>query len=489
MIKKTISIILVGILSISMCACNTAPQTSTEEDGTRVTHNDSGDTYVYESFPRTIIYNDYALSLDAINFYEYIADSNGYDKNMLISLRFDLNDLTDEELYWFQEDDNSTFDIDRPIYSYLNVDSEDNKFDSENFELLKTIFLDNKYVVYYYTMPRNYRYSLASEHVSISTRIKPGGTYEYTNDEGEVKYLDKRDVYYYFEDMPETLENLDDLKSNFPLEYEILITELGMLKCYPLAFTSSLEDEVKILPETCYKTKATENGFSGNVYSVSGTVKEILDKDESIGGAQMFSIENEQGIAWFTIADPAFWASNTEKSISDFDSLMDNTMDYTIPQVGEYVIVYGIYTGFSDVYNAPVLFFGIDEFVYDIVNNDDDDVDDTPTPTATPTATPTPSATPEPTTTVEPTPTTSGTTFNPPTISKTEFNALTNGMSYEEAVNIIGGSGEVLSEAGSPGDAYYTVMYTWKGEGDLGANANAMFQDNKLVNKAQYGLK
>jgi hypothetical protein len=32
-------------------------------------------------------------------------------------------------------------------------------------------------------------------------------------------------------------------------------------------------------------------------------------------------------------------------------------------------------------------------------------------------------------------------------------------------------------------------MYKYKGEGELGANANLMFQGDKLANKAQMGLK
>lgn len=78
---------------------------------------------------------------------------------------------------------------------------------------------------------------------------------------------------------------------------------------------------------------------------------------------------------------------------------------------------------------------------------------------------------------------------NKPTITLEEFKAIENGMSYEEVCEIIGGEGELLSEGGEPGSAYYTVMYQWKGEGSLGANANAMFQGGKLTNKAQFGLK
>jgi len=61
------------------------------------------------------------------------------------------------------------------------------------------------------------------------------------------------------------------------------------------------------------------------------------------------------------------------------------------------------------------------------------------------------------------------------------------GMSYKEAVMIIGCEGTISSQSKMNG--IETIMYTWKGSGDLGANANAMFQNNNLVSKAQAGLK
>ena len=81
---------------------------------------------------------------------------------------------------------------------------------------------------------------------------------------------------------------------------------------------------------------------------------------------------------------------------------------------------------------------------------------------------------------------------NDPGISKAEFDQLKTGMSYKEAVGIIGGNGEVLSESGTPGGTgfdIHTVMYMFEGESGIGANANLMFQGDKLQNKAQFGLK
>lgn len=75
------------------------------------------------------------------------------------------------------------------------------------------------------------------------------------------------------------------------------------------------------------------------------------------------------------------------------------------------------------------------------------------------------------------------------TITKAEFDKIQNGMTYEEVQQIVGGQGEVNSESGEKGTDLYTIMISYKGEGDLGANANFMFQGNKLQNKSQMGLK
>lgn len=76
---------------------------------------------------------------------------------------------------------------------------------------------------------------------------------------------------------------------------------------------------------------------------------------------------------------------------------------------------------------------------------------------------------------------------NSPKISKAEFESLKTGMTYNEVVSIIGGEGELSSQVDVAG--YDTKLYMWEGEGSIGANANVTFQNNKLVSKAQIGLK
>ncbi len=69
-------------------------------------------------------------------------------------------------------------------------------------------------------------------------------------------------------------------------------------------------------------------------------------------------------------------------------------------------------------------------------------------------------------------------------VTMAEYNRLQTGMTYQQAVEIIGAPGEELSRSELAGTL--TVMYSWSNLG--GSNMNAMFQNNGLVNKAQFGL-
>lgn len=72
-------------------------------------------------------------------------------------------------------------------------------------------------------------------------------------------------------------------------------------------------------------------------------------------------------------------------------------------------------------------------------------------------------------------------------ITLDEYNAIENGMSYDEVVEIIGSEGTSTSEASS-GD-YSIKIITWYGNGMAGSNANVTFTNDKVTGKAQIGLK
>jgi hypothetical protein len=73
-----------------------------------------------------------------------------------------------------------------------------------------------------------------------------------------------------------------------------------------------------------------------------------------------------------------------------------------------------------------------------------------------------------------------------------EYEKIKDGISYSQVVQIIGAQGEELSRnkiEGIPGvmESIETVMYQWVNSS--GGNMNAMFQNDKLIQKAQFGLK
>ncbi len=79
-----------------------------------------------------------------------------------------------------------------------------------------------------------------------------------------------------------------------------------------------------------------------------------------------------------------------------------------------------------------------------------------------------------------------------PIITNNKYSMIETDMSYSQVVAIIGAEGEELSRnrmEGVPGvmEAVDTVMYQWMNSN--GSNMNAMFQNDKLVQKAQFGLK
>lgn len=211
--KQILCTILLTLFSFSFLGCSSDKSYSeryVEEDGTEVRTEEQGNTYTFEKFPHKIEYNETSFTFDSVEFYEYPVE---YSKNLLVVLYFDMNSMSEEELYWFQnEEDEASGPYDRPLVASISVDSEQNGFDSERLSLLKNVFFADNYKVYVYELT-NYRYSLAGESISISAHVKQGGTYEYEDEDGEISDLDKEDTYYYFSELPKKLEDLSDFSS------------------------------------------------------------------------------------------------------------------------------------------------------------------------------------------------------------------------------------------------------------------------------------
>lgn len=81
-----------------------------------------------------------------------------------------------------------------------------------------------------------------------------------------------------------------------------------------------------------------------------------------------------------------------------------------------------------------------------------------------------------------------------PVITLADFYALSDGMSYDQVADILKSPGVVLSRNTMPGvpgymDPVTTVMVQWENPGVFAGNMNAMFQNGKMISKAQFGLR
>ena len=74
-------------------------------------------------------------------------------------------------------------------------------------------------------------------------------------------------------------------------------------------------------------------------------------------------------------------------------------------------------------------------------------------------------------------------------ITKAEYDQIVEGMTYEEAVAIIGGEGILLKEAEKSDGSTTTLIYYWKGNGGAASQAELSFQDGKLIYRLQSGLQ
>lgn len=223
---KKVSIVLLSLALLLSGCSSSEPTQETLDDGTEVTHYERGDNYTFESFPRDVVYNDTSFELSEVEFYEWSSD--GYANNLFVVLYFDMNNMSDEDLYWFKNDEaeaissSSVFEL--PLRADISIDSEQNGLDSESLSLAQNIYSSDNYKVLVYQLT-GYRYSLAGDPFSLALYVKQGGTYEYTNDDGETSDLDKEDTYYYFGDIPSELDDLDVLRLNRESVYNAIFEQ------------------------------------------------------------------------------------------------------------------------------------------------------------------------------------------------------------------------------------------------------------------------
>ncbi len=76
-----------------------------------------------------------------------------------------------------------------------------------------------------------------------------------------------------------------------------------------------------------------------------------------------------------------------------------------------------------------------------------------------------------------------------PEISMTEYDKITEGMTYADVKSIIGSDGKLQRESGEKGSDLYLAVYRWDGPNSTDSYADLTFEDGKLDMKIQFGLQ
>lgn len=139
----------------------------------------------------------------------------------------------------------------------------------------------------------------------------------------------------------------------------------------PLVFPRSLgyDDSLAIeeIPEIVYTTTGAENGLSGNVCFVEGEVVryEKLESDDKTV-MNYFVIKTDLGeviildVVGYTL-EYAQMHHFSKSSIEAYQSVTAHE-DFQFPKIGQYVRAYGIYEGFSGLFELPIVYFGITDY-------------------------------------------------------------------------------------------------------------------------------
>jgi hypothetical protein len=74
-------------------------------------------------------------------------------------------------------------------------------------------------------------------------------------------------------------------------------------------------------------------------------------------------------------------------------------------------------------------------------------------------------------------------------ITKDQYDKVVLGMPFDEAMKIVGGESQRISEEGKKGETGHKVTYQYKAKNDPSGQATLTFLNEKLLSKSEAGLK
>lgn len=181
------------------------------------------------------------------------------------------------------------------------------------------------------------------------------------------------------EPQQETIETVAELpKTSEPSPAEDLKQEEApepvALAFFPAELPVSTFQNAEPMPKIAYTTPAEENGLAGTVCTVTGTVTQIID-----GEFPYFVVSTESGDIAMERFDLAVRAS------ADWDASFDAFYPiFSDPAVGDAGVFLGIYAGYAEAIDMPVLAYGTGDMMVEVLSATDDEAPQEPETTKDP---------------------------------------------------------------------------------------------------------
>lgn len=143
----------------------------------------------------------------------------------------------------------------------------------------------------------------------------------------------------------------------------------GLPDVYPVTASDS---GILSAPEECFTMYGKENKLEGTPCYVVGMVTEHMDIPSEDAVMPAFVLQTENG---YVLLIDLYTYTVTSTSDAEVSGFVEPDSDYSLPEIGTFVKVVCLYSGYSDNYNMPTFYYGmpnalVAKFKQDAVLND-----------------------------------------------------------------------------------------------------------------------
>ncbi len=145
------------------------------------------------------------------------------------------------------------------------------------------------------------------------------------------------------------------------------------LPVYPLNVGMAYYNYAQEVPDLVYNTLGSENGLAGTIYTVEGTVTEIVSLAAAGVDMEYAKVETDRGMVLILNSFHGIYKETVarygEKTASNMYS--DNPNYYVFPPIGERVQFLVVYSGYSQKEDMPSFDYGASADIFQINEQSD----------------------------------------------------------------------------------------------------------------------